>query len=55
MPRYCGKPLAGISNGAHMPRHKMTEKHFAVLLAVQDGTTDFGPNVAPDHHAAAPG
>lgn len=36
-----------------MPRHKLTEKHYAVLLAVQDGATDFGPLVEPTHHAAA--
>lgn len=27
-----------------MPKHKMTEAHYTVLLLAQDGETNFGPN-----------
>lgn len=36
-----------------MAKHKMTEAHYTVLLMAQDGTTDFGPNAEPKHHAHA--
>lgn len=36
-----------------MPRHKLTEKHYTVLLMAQDGQTDFGPNITPDLHSEA--
>ena len=35
-----------------MPKHKMTETHFAVLLAVQDGVTEFNPISDPKGHVA---
>lgn len=36
-----------------MPKHKLTEKHYAVLMAAQDGVSDFGPNVDPEGHVIA--
>lgn len=38
-----------------MPKHKMTEAHYTVLMLAQDGETDFGPQKKDGErlHAAA--